>query len=70
MQKILSTSEVNKVFWKIVSTQIEIKIENNTVKSMIEKYKKTQQNLHLKVEFFQVQYKTTSKNFLLQLLVC
>ena len=49
MQKILSTSEVNKVFWKIVSTQIEIKIENNTVKSMIEKYKKTQQNLHLKV---------------------
>ena len=70
MQKILSTSEVNKVFWKIVSTQIEIKIENNTVKSMIEKYKKNQQNLHLKVEFFQVQYKTTSKKFLLQLLVC
>ena len=33
---------------------IKIKIENDTLKDMIEKYKKTQQNLHLKVCFFQI----------------
>ena len=48
---------------------IKIKIENNKVKKIIEKYKKTHQNSHFKVCFFQVQYKTTPKNFLLQLLV-
>ena len=33
--------------------------ENDTVKNMIEKYKKNQHNLCLKVCFFQVQYETT-----------
>ena len=49
---------------------IEIKIENDMVKNIIEKHKKTQQSLHLKVCFFQVQHKMTPKKNLLQPLVC
>ena len=48
----------------------EIKIDNDTAKNMIEKYKKTEQNLHWRVCFFQAQSKTTLKFFLLQPLVC
>ena len=49
---------------------IKIRIENDMVKNMTEKYKKILANFTLEGLLFSSSVQTTPKNFLLQLLLC